>query len=210
MSRLHPNIVLMDAQMPGMSGIEAVRSLKRSDLDYGCAVIILAESSDYRDEALKTGAADFLVKDITRARLIWTIRQVYETRLWRREKPGLVEEAVELVVSPPDDKAQLLRFMWQLEERLRGTYGAAVVARTAGSFEKGAVITVLVLPDALAGFSETVEKMPEVEKVEELLEEDALSTLPGKLRLPLRVAASPSKRMRVTLKEASPEQAVTS
>jgi len=110
------------------------------------------------------------------------------------------EEAVELVVSPPDDKAQLLRFVWQLEERRKGTYGAAVVTRTAGSFERGAVITVLVLPDALASLSETVEKMPEVEKVEELLEEDALSTLPRKPRLPLSISISPSKRMSVTLK----------
>ena len=56
--RLHPDIVLT-----GMPGI--IRSLKRN-LDY---VIVLAESLDYRAEALEAGAASYLLKDVTRVEL---------------------------------------------------------------------------------------------------------------------------------------------
>ena len=179
MPRLYPNIVLMDAQMPGMSGIEAVRGLRRSDLDYGCAVIILAESADHRDETLRTGATDFLVKEIPQLKLIRTIRRVYQTNLGEMKGPNLGEVAVDLIVSPPNDKAQLLRFVCLLEDRLKSIHHTALVARMAGSFQRGAVITVLLESDALASLSETLEKMPEVQKVEERLEEDALSTLPS-------------------------------
>ena len=59
MTRVHPEIVLMDAQMPGMNGIEATCSLKRNRLDYDSDVIMLAESVDYRAEALEAGATSY-------------------------------------------------------------------------------------------------------------------------------------------------------
>ena len=102
-ARLYPDIVLT-----GMPGI--IRSLKRN-LDYG-GVIVLAESLDYRAEALEAGVASYLFKDVTRVELVEAIRQVYLNR------PLVVKEAVELVIPPPDNTAQLLRFMCQPREVL--------------------------------------------------------------------------------------------
>lgn len=90
---LYPDIVLMRTLMPGMNEIEATRSLKGTRIGYDGDVIMLAESVDYRAEALRTGAASCLLEDVTSAELADAIRQVF----WSKHSPEeFVEEAAEL------------------------------------------------------------------------------------------------------------------
>ncbi len=70
-ARLRPDMVLTCIQMPGLKGVI------RNSLDYGGDVIVLAESLDYRAEALEAGAASYLLKEVTPAELARAIRQVY-------------------------------------------------------------------------------------------------------------------------------------
>ncbi len=90
-ARLHPDMVLMDTQMPGTSGIEAAHKLTRKALDYGADVIILGESTDYRAEAMEAGAAAYLLKGITRLELVQAVRQVYRNRHSVKEGGSLTE-----------------------------------------------------------------------------------------------------------------------
>ena len=75
-SRLRPDIVLMDARMPVMDGVEATRLIRASEP--GIKVIILTTFDD--DElvasAIREGAAGYLLKDISTAELIASIRSV--------------------------------------------------------------------------------------------------------------------------------------
>jgi len=203
MTRLYPDIVLMDAQMPGMNGIKATRSLKRDGLDYDSDVIILAESADYRAEALEAGAASYLIKDVTRAELTQAIREVYWSKQLPDDRKDLVEEAVELVVPPPANAAQLLRFMCQLEEKFHDNYdNYASIMRTVSSWNRGTVITILLEPNRLPNLLDKLGNMPEVEKVEEEpLARGASSSFPKKFGTLPWSSISPSKRIRVTLKE---------
>lgn len=64
----HFDLVLMDVQMPGMSGIDAVRELRRRESDNGrrtpvIAVTAYAQPSD-RDRCLAAGMDDFLTKPL--------------------------------------------------------------------------------------------------------------------------------------------------
>jgi len=185
-ARLYPDIVLT-----GMTGI--IRSLKRN-LDYG-GVIVLAESLDYRAEALEAGAASYLLKDVTRVELAQAIRQVYSNR------PLVVKEAVELVIPPPHNAAQVLRFICQLGEILHDNSASilwAVFPRDCDT-----VITTQLQPTTFSSLVITLANMPEVEKVEEEpLAEGAFSRLPKRLRFLLNSGISPRKRVvHVTLKE---------
>jgi len=72
-----PDVTLMDLQMPGMSGLEALRAIRR---EFPAARIIVLTT--YRGDAqvmsaLQSGAAGFLLKGMLRKELRDTIRAVH-------------------------------------------------------------------------------------------------------------------------------------
>jgi DNA-binding NarL/FixJ family response regulator len=72
-----PDIVLMDVQMPYMSGVQATAALTNSD---PLARIIILTTFDYEDyvfDAIKAGAMGYLLKDVPATELTATIRQVH-------------------------------------------------------------------------------------------------------------------------------------
>ena len=60
--RLHPNLILMDIQMPLCDGVSATRLIKAEMPD--CKIVMLTMSADDRDlfEAVKSGASGYLLK----------------------------------------------------------------------------------------------------------------------------------------------------
>lgn len=61
-TQLHPDLVLMDLAMPGMSGLEATSLIKASP-NAPCVVILtLNDSNEYRKAATAAGADGFVTK----------------------------------------------------------------------------------------------------------------------------------------------------
>ncbi len=196
--RLRPDILLLDAQLPGMNWIEATTSLKRSRPEPGLDVIVLADSLDYRAKALEAGAASCLLKDIKHTEFAQTIRQVYQNSHPLKERDSLVEEVVELVIPPPANAALLLRFMCQLGDILNGDFASIIC--TVGSWDRGTVITIRSRPNMLPNLAVELANMPEVEKVEEEpLVKGALSNFTNKFEFPIRLETNPGRRLYVTL-----------
>jgi DNA-binding NarL/FixJ family response regulator len=74
---LRPDITLMDLQMPEMSGIEAMRLIRR-EFPEARFVVLTTYSRDVQVlSALQAGAAGYLVKSALRKDLLNTIRTVY-------------------------------------------------------------------------------------------------------------------------------------
>jgi len=73
---LHPDIVTMDITMPDMDGITAVKEIKSSD---PAARIIMCSAMGQQAmvmDAIKAGAADFIVKPFQEERVIESLRKV--------------------------------------------------------------------------------------------------------------------------------------
>ncbi|MEV4459451.1 response regulator transcription factor [Microbispora sp. NPDC049633] len=71
---LEPDVVLMDVRMPRMSGVQAV-SVLRSRAP-ACRVVMLTtfDNDEYVVEALRAGAAGYLLKNLPAARLAEAVR----------------------------------------------------------------------------------------------------------------------------------------
>ncbi|WP_326798280.1 response regulator transcription factor [Streptomyces sp. NBC_01808] len=76
--RLRPDVVLMDVRMPVLDGIEATRRLAGARVPRPAKVLVLTTFNldKYVYEALRAGAAGFLLKDAPPAQLLHGIRTV--------------------------------------------------------------------------------------------------------------------------------------
>ncbi len=202
MTRIRSDMVLIGTQLPGMSWLEATRSLKKNKQYSGVEVIVLAESAVYRNEALEAGAAQCLLKDVTSEELIRVIRQVYRDRCSVKARDVFAEEVVELIIPPSVDNNRQLRFMCQLAEILRDSFASIIC--TVGSWDSGTVITVRPYSMEQASIVMLLAHMPEVERVEEeMVTMSALPHLYRRTRFLPRLGIRPVQRLRVTLKEDS-------
>lgn len=75
-SLLAPDIAIMDIRMPGMGGVEAIRTLK--ECCPGVNVIALTVYGDqYLTQVIEAGAEGYLLKDVGRDELVQAIHAVY-------------------------------------------------------------------------------------------------------------------------------------
>lgn len=73
----HPNVVLMDVQMPGMGGIEATKHLAQAHPDVSVVALTTFSTERTVMPMLRAGASGFLVKDIEPDAIIDAIRRAH-------------------------------------------------------------------------------------------------------------------------------------
>lgn len=90
--RVRLDLVLMDLRMPRMDGLAATRALKREHPETSVLVMTMHENADYLLEALRSGAAGYILKGAGRDDVISAIRGVLSG-----ESPLAPELAAELL-----------------------------------------------------------------------------------------------------------------
>jgi DNA-binding NarL/FixJ family response regulator len=76
--RFEPDLVLMDVRMPEMDGLTATRAIKHRYPRTSVLVLTVHENQSYMLEALKAGAAGYILKDAPRKELLGAIGRVLE------------------------------------------------------------------------------------------------------------------------------------
>jgi DNA-binding NarL/FixJ family response regulator len=96
--RLQPNVVLMDLEMPGLDGVEAIRRLQTADSAIRVVVLTAFDTDDRIVGAIEAGALGYLLKGAPREEIFQAIRVVSKggglippllaTKLFRQVRQG--------------------------------------------------------------------------------------------------------------------------
>jgi DNA-binding NarL/FixJ family response regulator len=98
----HPDITLMDLQMPEMSGIDAISAI-RGEFHDARIIVLTNYAGDFQvSRALKAGARGYLLKGMLRQELLQTIRAVHAGRkhLSAEVATEIAEHAADDVLTP--------------------------------------------------------------------------------------------------------------
>jgi DNA-binding NarL/FixJ family response regulator len=90
---LHPDIVLMDLRLPGMSGVDAIRQIRGSCSSTKILALTTYDGDEDIHQALQAGAASYIIKGMQYEVLLRAIRLIYAGKTFLpREVSHLLDE----------------------------------------------------------------------------------------------------------------------
>lgn len=78
--RVHPDIVVTDLSMPRLGGLEVVRRLRERMPDVQVLVLTMHQEDEYVLQAVRAGAAGYLVKDSATREVVQAVRSLQAGR----------------------------------------------------------------------------------------------------------------------------------
>lgn len=102
--RLRPDVIVLDLMMPGLNGLEATRQIAARAPQTRVVILSMHANEAYVLEALRNGAAGYVLKDSSAAELVRAVREVVAGR--RYLSPPLSERAIEAYVQKAQETPQ--------------------------------------------------------------------------------------------------------
>ena len=113
--RTSPDVAVMDIRMPGVDGIEATRRLQQRMPSVRVLVVTTFHLDEYVHEALRAGAAGFLLKDTAPDSLVGAVRTVAAGDALL--SPAVTRQLIEHYVQRPAPDAALTGRLAELTPR---------------------------------------------------------------------------------------------
>ena len=119
--RERPQLLLLDVEMPGFTGLEAARKVRA--MDGGCAIIFLSAYSNfyYAQEAIRLQAREYLLKPCSEDELIRAVEDALEDSVLEPAAP----------VQPEEDPARIAYIRANIERYIRENYNRELSLQTA-------------------------------------------------------------------------------
>lgn len=77
LGEIHPDVVILDIQMPKLSGIEVTRSIRSQRLSIGILVLTAYDDDAYVSAVLRAGANGYVLKTASPIEIVEAVRSVY-------------------------------------------------------------------------------------------------------------------------------------
>ena len=91
--KLEPDLLLMDLSMPRMSGMDAIREIKKRYPDIKIIALTVHKTEEYLLSTLQAGADGYVLKDATHDELVLAIKNVIGGKSYL--SPGVSEKVIE-------------------------------------------------------------------------------------------------------------------
>ena len=112
-----PDLMLLDLSMPRMTGLDAIKEIKKVNADTKIIVLTVHSTEEYILATLKAGADGYVLKDATSSELLTAIRHVLNGR--RYLSPSISGTVIDGLLQ--GKKATAIRSSWEtLTQRERG------------------------------------------------------------------------------------------
>lgn len=125
-----PDITLMDLQLAAMSGVEAIRAIRKQDPAARVVVLTMSRGDEDVYRALEAGAATYLLKDTAFEDLVRVVREVHAG-----EQPEFTQDVKDRLVERAGRPTLTPREIQVLELVRRGLRNREIVASLAISEE---------------------------------------------------------------------------
>lgn len=96
-----PDIAIMDIQMPGINGIEAMREIRATNQSVVFIVMSAYDKFDYAKEAIRLGVLEYITKPMEKTRIVAALKKAMEQIDRERDKRSndlLIREKLETVM----------------------------------------------------------------------------------------------------------------
>jgi DNA-binding NarL/FixJ family response regulator len=91
--KLGPDLVMMDLSMPRMTGMDAIREIKKRYRDTKIVALTVHKTEEYLRTTLQAGADGYVLKDATHEELMLAIQNVLKGKTYL--SPGVSEKVIE-------------------------------------------------------------------------------------------------------------------
>jgi two-component system, NarL family, response regulator LiaR len=123
--RLQPDLVLMDLKMPVMNGVQATRHIRQKYPDLKILVLTTYDADEWVFDAIRSGAAGYLLKDTQREALIAAIKDTMAGKT--PVDPAVAGKLfAQIVQGTPNPQSALIETLTEREKDILRLLGAGL------------------------------------------------------------------------------------